>query len=181
MKTLKTERLVLRMLREEDFEQYAAMLADAEVSRYLGDGRPLSRADAWRQMAMILGHWQLKGYGMWALEEASTERLAGRIGFFNPEGWPGFELGWTLAREFWGRGYATEGARRALRYGFTELGRERVISLIRPDNLASVRVAERLGERLEGSTQLFSSEALVYGITREDWLAGRRESKVSQD
>ena len=178
METLRTERLVLRMLREDDFEQYAAMLADAEVTRYLGDGQPRTRDDAWRQMAMILGHWQLRGYGLWALEEASTGRLAGRVGFFNPEGWPGFELGWTLAREFWGRGYATEGARRALEYGFTELGREHVISLIRPDNAPSVRVAERLGERLEGRVELLGSESLVYGITREDWLAGRRESKL---
>lgn len=173
VKTLRTERLVLRMLREEDFEEYAAMVGDAEVARYLGDGRPLARADAWRQMAMILGHWQLRGYGMWAAEEISTGRLAGRIGFFDPEGWPGFELGWTLAREFWGRGYATEGARAALEYGFTEMGRERVISLIRPANAASVRVAERLGERLEGSVDLLGSEALVYAVTREDWLAAR--------
>jgi RimJ/RimL family protein N-acetyltransferase len=173
MITLKTERLVLRMLREEDFEQYAAIVADPEVARYLSDGQPLSRADAWRQMAFVVGHWQLKGYGMWAVEEAATGRLAGRIGFLNPEGWPGFELGWTLAREFWGRGYATEGARRALEYAFTEMGREHVISLIRPNNLPSVRVAERLGERLEGSVQIFGAEAHVYGITREDWLARR--------
>jgi RimJ/RimL family protein N-acetyltransferase len=97
------------------------------------------------------------------------------VGFFNPEGWPGFELGWTLAREFWGRGYATEGARRALEHAFTEMGREHVISLIRPDNLPSVRVAERLGERLEGRVELLGSPALVYGITREDWLAARRK------
>lgn len=176
MKTLQTERLVLRMLREDDFEQYAAMLADAEVTRYLGDGQPRTREDAWRQMAMILGHWQLRGYGLWAVEEEATGRLAGRVGFFNPEGWPGFELGWTLAREFWGRGYATEGARRALRYAFDEMGREHVISLIRPDNGPSVRVAERLGERLEGRVELFGSDSLVYGITREVWLAARRES-----
>jgi len=173
MKTLRTERLVLRMFREDDLDQYALITGDAEVTRYLGDGSTLSRADTWRQMAMILGHWQLKGYGMWAAEEASTGRLVGRIGFFNPEGWPGFELGWTLAREFWGRGYATEGARRALEYGFTELDREHVISLIRPANLPSVRVAERLGERLEGGVDLFGNEALVYGISREDWLAAR--------
>ena len=173
MQTLRTDRLVLRMFREEDFGQYAAMVGDPEVARYLGDGRPLARADAWRQMAMILGHWRLRGYGMWAAEEAATGRLAGRIGFFNPEGWPGFELGWTLGREFWGRGYATEGARRALEYGFGELGRDRVISLIRPGNVASVRVAERLGERPEGSVELLGSPALVYAIRREDWEAAR--------
>ncbi|HEX8499537.1 MAG TPA: GNAT family N-acetyltransferase [Pyrinomonadaceae bacterium] len=174
METLRTERLVLRMFREEDLDEYAAMAADPEVTRHLGDGGTLSRADAWRQMAMILGHWQLRGYGMWAAEESATGRLVGRVGFFNPEGWPGFELGWTLAREFWGRGYATEAARRALEYGFTELGRAHVISLIRPANAPSVRVAGRLGERLEGEVQLHGSTALVYGITREDWLAGRR-------
>lgn len=178
METLRTERLVLRMFREEDFEQYASIAGDAEVARHLGDGRPLGRADAWRQMAMILGHWRLRGYGMWAAEEAATGRLVGRIGFFNPEGWPGFELGWTLGREFWGRGYATEGARRALECGFTEMGRDRVISLIRPANAASVRVAERLGERLEGSAELHGGEVLVYGLTREDWLAARRDGEA---
>lgn len=177
MTTLKTERLVLRMLREDDLDEYAAMAADPKVTRYLGDGGTLSRADAWRQMAMILGHWQLRGYGMWAVEEISTGRLAGRIGFFNPEGWPGFELGWTLAREFWGRGYATEGARAALEYGFTGMNRERVISLIRPTNTPSICVAERLGEKPDGTVELSGREALVYTLTREDWLAARRESK----
>src|SRR5687767_6617732 len=154
------------MFREDDLDQYAAMAADPEVTRYLGDGRPLARADAWRQMAMIIGHWRLRGYGMWAAEEAATGRLAGRIGFFNPEGWPGFELGWVLAREHWGKGYASEGARRALEYAFTEMSREHVISLIQPDNRGSIRVAERIGERLEGKTEIFGHEVLVYGIDR---------------
>lgn len=173
MQTLRTDRLVLRMVREDDFEQYAAMVADPEVVRYLGEGKPLTRADAWRQMAFVLGHWQLRGYGLWAVEEAATGRLAGRVGFLDPEGWPGFELAWTLAREFWGRGYATEAARRALRHAFEDLGRDHVISLIRPANAPSVRVAERLGERLEGQTEFLGGEALVYGITRDAWLAAR--------
>ena len=173
MSRLETERLVLRMLRGEDFEEYAAMMADAEVMRFLGDGKTLSRADAWWRLAMVLGHWQLRGYGMWAVEEKETGRLVGRVGFFNPEGWPGFELGWTLGREYWGRGYATEAARRALEFVFTEMGREHVISLIRPDNVASIKMAERLGERLEGRTELFGAEALVYGIGRDEWRASR--------
>jgi RimJ/RimL family protein N-acetyltransferase len=169
MLTLETERLILRMFRESDFEQYASMCADPEVMRYLGEGKTLNRGEAWQQMAMIVGHWQLRGYGLWAVEERESEKLAGRIGFFNPEGWPGFEVGWVLRRELWGKGYATEGARRALDYAFSEMGRDHVISLIHPENHASVRVAKRLGKKLEGKTELFGYEVLIYGIKREVW------------
>ncbi|MBV9773767.1 MAG: GNAT family N-acetyltransferase [Gemmatimonadetes bacterium] len=161
-----TDRLLLRPLREKDLDAYAAIMADPEVTRYLGDGQPLSRVDAWRQMALFLGHWQLRGYGHWAVEERGSGALAGRVGLFLPEGWPGFELGWTLGRAFWGRGYATEAARAALRYAFSELGREHVISLIHPDNRASIRVAERLGESREGETEFYGRTVLVYGIHR---------------
>ena len=92
--------------------------------------------------------------------------LVGRAGLFEPEGWPGFELIWMLRRQSWGKGYATEAARRILRHAFTDLGRERVISLIRPANAASIRVAERVGERLEGPTELFGQEALLYAAAR---------------
>ncbi|MEO6326042.1 MAG: GNAT family N-acetyltransferase, partial [Thermoanaerobaculia bacterium] len=106
---LQTERLHLRQFRLEDFEAYASLCADPEVMQHLGG--TLSRHDAWRHMATLLGHWQLLGYGHWAAIERSTNTLVGRVGFLNPEGWPGFELGWTLARGAWGKGYATEGAR----------------------------------------------------------------------
>lgn len=166
MITLETDRLILRMFREGDFEAYAKICADPDVMRYLGDGKPLTRSEAWRQMAMILGHWQLRDYGLWAVEERATGQLIGRIGLFNPEGWPGFEIGWVLGKPHWGRGYATEGACRALDYAFTNMGRDHVISLIYPDNAASIRVAERIGETFEGRTQLFGHEVLVYGIHR---------------
>lgn len=166
MDTLQTERLILRMFREADFEQHALICADAEVTKYLGEGRPLSRYEAWRSMAAILGHWQLRGYGPWAVEERATGNFIGRIGFFNPEGWPGFELGWVLGRDSWGKGYASEGARRALDYAFTEMGRDHVISLIHPENTASIKVAERLGEKVEGQTELFDHAVLIYGISR---------------
>jgi RimJ/RimL family protein N-acetyltransferase len=165
---LSTDRLLLRAFRDQDLDEYARICADPEVMRHLGDGKPLSRVDAWRQMAVILGHWQLLGYGMWAVEERQSGALIGRIGFWQPEGWPGFELGWTLGRPWWQKGFATEGARAALRFAFSMLGREHVISLIHPENRASIRVAERLGERLEGETELFGHPALIYGIHRED-------------
>jgi RimJ/RimL family protein N-acetyltransferase len=159
------------MLRASDFDAYAEMCADPEVMRYIGDGQPLARPLAWRNLAMMVGHWSLRGYGLWAAEERSSGVLVGRIGFWNPEGWPGFELGWMLRKAFWGRGYATEGARAALRHGFAGLGEAQVISLIHPDNATSIRVAQRLGERRIGATEVIGKPALVYRITREEWEA----------
>jgi len=174
MVTLETDRLTLRMLRESDFDAYAEMCADPEVMRYIGDGQSLARPMAWRNLALMIGHWSLRGYGIWAAEERSTGELVGRIGFWNPDGWPGFELGWMLRRAYWGRGYATEGARSALDFAFTRMERADVISLIHPDNASSIRVAQRLGERLVDSTELLGRPALVYRIAREEWKAPNR-------
>jgi RimJ/RimL family protein N-acetyltransferase len=169
MVTLETDRLTLRMLRESDLDPYAEMCADPEVMRYIGDGQPLARPMAWRNLAMMVGHWSLRGYGLWAAEERASGLFVGRIGFWNPEGWPGFELGWMLRRPSWGRGFATEGARAALRFAFTELQQPHVISLIHPDNADSIRVAGRLGERRLDATEVMGKPALVYRITREAW------------
>jgi RimJ/RimL family protein N-acetyltransferase len=169
MVSLQTDRLILRMLRESDFDAYAEMCADPEVMRYLGDGQPLARPMAWRKLAMMVGHWSLRGYGLWAAEERPSGVFVGYVGFWNPEGWPGFELGWTLRRSFWGRGYATEAARTALQFAFTELKQPHVISLIHPDNAASIRVAQRLGERRVDATEVMGNRVLVYRITREEW------------
>lgn len=166
---LSTQRLILRGFQEEDLDAYAEMCGDPEVMRYIANGQPLSRWESWRNMAMILGHWQLRGYGLWAVEERSSGEMIGRIGCWQPEGWPGLEIGWTLRRTYWGRGYATEAARLSMDYAFEKLGPSRLISLIRLENATSRRVAEKLGEKLEGTTELFGSEALVYGIRREDW------------
>jgi RimJ/RimL family protein N-acetyltransferase len=173
MVTLETERLNLRLFCQSDLDTYAAMCGDVEVMRYLGDGKPLSRAEAWRHMALIIGHWQLRGFGMWAVEEKGTGRLIGRVGAWFPEGWPGKEIAWTLCRESWGRGFATEAARAAMAYAFTTLDWPEVISLIRPANAASIRVAERIGEQLSGTAQVLSHEVLVYRLSRERWQAGQ--------
>lgn len=167
MTTIQTERLVLRAFRAEDLDAYAGMCADPDVVRYVGT--PFSRAESWLHIATMLGHWQLRGYGMWAVEERDGGAMVGRIGFYEPEGWPGMELGWMLARSHWGRGLATEGAHAALAFAFGVLRKPHVISLIRSENAASLRVAEKLGERLEGRSQALGGEALVYGIRQAEW------------
>src|SRR4051812_21589844 len=131
MVTLETERLTLRMFRQEDIDAYAAMCADPEVMRFLG-GKTLNRHDAWRSMAGVCGHWQLRGYGMWAVVEKASGEMIGRVGCLNPEGWPGFEVGWTLRREYWRQGYATEAARASMDWAFRHLNVPHIISLITP-------------------------------------------------
>ena len=160
--TLETARLRLRQFSEADLDAYAVMCADPDVMRYLGTGVTMNRGETWRAIAGMLGHWQLRGYGMWALESRQTGELVGRAGFINPEGWPGFELGWVLGKAHWGKGYATEAAREAQRYAYEVLKRDRFISLIRHANTPSIRVAERLGSKLAGEVELMGGPTLVY-------------------
>jgi RimJ/RimL family protein N-acetyltransferase len=169
--TLETERLRLRAFRRSDLDDYAALNADPEVMRYFVGGETWDRGRAWRHMAFLLGHWHLGDCGMWAVEEKETAAFVGLAGFADPAGWPGFELAWTLVRRSWGRGYATEAARAALDYAFTTLHKGNVISLIHPENLASIRVAERIGERLQTSTAIRGEERLVYAIDKKTFAA----------
>jgi RimJ/RimL family protein N-acetyltransferase len=160
---LTTPRLRLRQFVAADHEAYAAMSADAEVMRYIGGGGPVSSDDAWRGIAGMLGHWALRGYGMWALQlRGGGGPMIGRAGFIDPPGWPGFEIGWLLAREHWGHGYAREAVQAVLAVAFGPLRRESAISLIRPGNARSIRLAERLGATLDGRIDFMGGETLLY-------------------
>jgi len=174
--TLKNERLVLRPFAERDLDAFAAMYADPEVVRHLGDGRPFDRAATWRTMAVFVGHWELRGYGQWALVEKAGGDVIGRAGLWHPEGWPGLEVGWVIRRSRWGNGFATEAAREAVRFAFEDVRADHLISLIRPDNARSIRVAEKIGETFE-RTHLMDGTALhVYGLHRP---AARATTSVS--
>jgi RimJ/RimL family protein N-acetyltransferase len=166
MISLQTERLTLRMFTPADLDPYAELCADTEVMRYVGDGKPLSRMDAWRHLAIFLGTWQLRGYGTWAVEEKASGCCIGRVGYLHPEGWPGIELSWALSRPYWGHGYATEAARACLDQGYGGFGFAEVISLIHPDNRRSIAVAERLGGTLERTTEVFGRPHSLYKLGR---------------
>ena len=164
--TITTERLELRAFRADDLDAFATLNADPEVVKYLGAGKPWSREETWMQMAAFLGHWELRGYGLWAVEERASRQFIGRIGLLNPEGWYRLELAWTLTRSRWGNGFATEGARAALEYAFNVVKLDHIVSLIDSRNQPSIRVAERLGERLEERIELHGKDVCVYGIAR---------------
>jgi len=162
MDRLATARLDLRMFREDDLDAYADMCADEEVMRFIGAGGAVGADVAWRQMALFLGEWALHGYGMWAVEERASGRLIGRVGFLNPHGWPACELGWLLARDAWGHGFALEAAQATIAHGRAQLGIGELISLIRPDNVRSIALAHRLGATLDRKIEFMGGEALQY-------------------
>ncbi|PHR57448.1 MAG: GNAT family N-acetyltransferase [Robiginitomaculum sp.] len=164
---LETERLILRPLdADKDFEGWAEMMADAQTMLYIG-GKPLNRAQAWRAMATMMGHWDIRGYGMFAVIEKTSRQFIGRIGPWYPEGWEDREVGWGLNRKYWGKGYASEAGRASIDYVFNVLKWEGVIHYIDPGNTGSMAVAERLGsKRLRMVTNVggvFEGDCYVYG------------------
>ena len=151
--TVDTERLILREFRNEDITAVTAMLAEPDVAQFLGH-EPADRSEAWRMMATMLGHWALRGYGMWIVELRASGEVVGRVGPWQPEEWPGFEVGWTIAKPHWGNGYAGEAARASIDWARRELGVERIISCIDPVNTRSIAVARKLGAERAGSALL---------------------------
>lgn len=165
--TLETPRLRLRAHTVADFPARYAIWSDPEIVRYI-TGTPLTEAEAWARMLLLVGHWQLVGYGYWAVEEKSTGRFVGEIGFGNFKrpiepsirGVP--ELGWVIAREAQGKGYATEGVRAALEWGDRHFGEKETVCLIDPENLASQRVAEKNRYRETARTTLLGKPTILF-------------------
>jgi RimJ/RimL family protein N-acetyltransferase len=175
---IETPRLLLRPTQLEDFEPWADLMADAEAARFIGGLQ--SRSVVWRSLMCMAGAWHLKGFAMFSVIEKSTGRWLGRVGPWQPEGWPGTEVGWGLRRESWGRGFATEAAAASIDWAFRELGWTEVIHTIAPDNVMSQAVARKLGARnlRPGRLPAPHETAVVdiWGQSREEWQAFRQSA-----
>lgn len=144
---LETPRLILREINiEKDIDMWHDMMSDAETVRHIG-GQVLDRAGAWRQMATLIGHQKIRGYGFWSVIEKSSGKFIGRVGPWFPEGWPEPEVGWTIHRDYTRRGYAKEAGAACVDYVFNTLGWERIIHVIAEDNLGSIKTAEAIGSK----------------------------------
>ncbi len=175
--TLSADRFTLRAFRESDVPALTKLHSDPDVVRYIRPGGvpETNPRLAWEYMAINMGHWALKGYGKWALADIKTDELIGRVGYYNaPYDWPGLELGWTISKSVWGKGYAVESARLALDWGFDNLDTNEIISAIHPDNTRSVRVAERLGERFARDGTVHGAPCRIFAITRDEWHAAAK-------
>jgi RimJ/RimL family protein N-acetyltransferase len=173
---LETERLILRPTAMEDFPRWAGMMADPEAAKFLGGPQPA--AAAWRGFMSMAGAWSLTGVSMFSVVERETGLWLGRIGPWTPHEWPGTEVGWGLHPDAQGRGIGVEAATAAMDYAFDALGWTDVIHCIDPDNTPSQRLAERLGSRNLGPTQLpapFQDLPVDrWGQSRAEWRARRR-------
>ena len=147
MSTIETERLILRRWRAGDLEPFAALNADPKVMEFFP--APLTRDEAAFMIARMEAKFVVHGFCFWAVEEKQSGRLAGFTGLNRPDQAlpfaPCVEVGWRLAREFWGRGYASEAGRAALAYGFGALKLPEIVAFTVPGNIRSRAVMERLG------------------------------------
>ncbi len=172
---IETERLILRPPQAEDFDGYAANMADAEAARFIGGEQP--RPVAWRGFLSSAGAWMIQGFSMFSVIEKAPGQWVGRLGPWYPEGWPGTEVGWGLCRSAWGKGYAYEGSVAAIDWVFENLDWNEVIHSIAPDNVPSQALARRLGSSLRGPGQLptpFEDSPIeIWGQTREQWCKRR--------
>jgi RimJ/RimL family protein N-acetyltransferase len=175
-----TARLDLRRFRASDLDELAAVFARDEVWRF-PYGRGFTRAETAEFLDSQIEEWDAHGFGCWAVRTLESGELIGYVGLsvptFLPEILPAVEVGWRLAPTAWGQGYATEGARAALREGFTTLGLEQICSVPQADNPPSVRVAERLGMSLRRAVTIPASPrrgelaAHLFEIERDAWQA----------
>jgi len=150
--TLETERLVLRVHRVSDFADCLALWSDPEVTHFIS-GRPSTQEEVWARLIRYVGHWALLGFGYWAVQEKSTGRFLGEVGFadFRRQIEPSFdgmpEIGWALALHAQGKGYATEAVRAVTAWGDDHFQAAQTVCIIAPENRPSIRVAEKCGYR----------------------------------
>ena len=145
---LETERLVLRMFLETDWRDMHRYYGDAECTRHTS-GTALKEPESWQKVASLLGHWQMRGYGSYALEEKATTCVLGVVGLDYPLDWPEPEIQWGLSRASWGKGFASEAVRAVQKIAKQYLPDLSLISLIHPNNINSINLAVAVGASFE--------------------------------
>jgi RimJ/RimL family protein N-acetyltransferase len=172
---IETENLILRVPEASDLDGWAIMNSDEETMRFIGG--IAARAETWRQLCTMRGAWDIRGFAMFSLIEKATGLWVGRIGPWMPEGWPGEEVGWGVSAQFAGKGYAYEAAVASMDYAVDVLKWPFIIHTIDPENIRSIKLAERLGSTNSGPTKLPSpfenARVDAWGQSADQWRARR--------
>ena len=158
---IETDRLVLRTFKENDWTDLHTLYSDPECTKYTIQ-RTLTEGESWRTMASLIGHWQIRGFGPYAVEEKLTNRVIGPIGLWYPIDWPEPEIKWAISRSYWGQGYASEAARAVKKIAAQYIPQISLISLIFTENQRSKKLAIALGAKLEKELEFRGLPAQIY-------------------
>ncbi len=160
MVIIETQRLILRTWQSKDLMKYFRINQDPKVLEFLGDPPSLEKIKTF--IGSANKQFDAIGYSLWATEEKSSGKLIGSIGLnhlkWNPPFKPNIEISWKISSEFWGKGYATEGATAVLKYGFEKCKLQEVVSFTNPQNIRSIRVMEKIGMKRDPSGDFYRSE-----------------------
>ena len=165
--TLETPRLVLRAHRKDDYPAIAAMWAEPKVGQFIL-GRLSTAEESWARLLRYAGHWSLMGFGFWAAQEKSSGAFIGEMGFgeFHRDIDPPFgdrpEAGWALASRCHGQGYASEAMSAIMAWGDRQFGKRESVCMISPENLASIRLAQKFNFREAHQATYKGDKVTVY-------------------
>lgn len=165
---IETPRLILRAFTRDDLDAFSSMNADSDVMRYIGDGKPQTRALAQMRLNAVLDHWDQHRFGPWAAIDKRSGAFVGFCGLQFLDNTSEVEVGYRLVKRLWGMGLASEAAKASLRYGFEELGLDRIVAVVQPKNVASRRVLEKIGLRYLKDARFYNTDVKYYAITSEE-------------
>ncbi len=168
-----TDRLVLRPMGSGDVDSHITMMQDPVIAAFLTpEGKPRDLGSEWRMAAAMVGHWTIREFGFFSVFEKESGAWIGRVGPWQPGDWPGLEVGWAIASNYWGRGYAPEAALATMGWVFEKFpSLQRIISVIDSDNENSQIVAQKVGEEKTDEIFDFWGHKLnIWAVSRGEWL-----------
>jgi ribosomal-protein-alanine N-acetyltransferase len=166
---IETERIYLRPFVSDDLDEFVLLGSDPDVMRFIGSGRPQSKELTAKRLKAIIESRNKHGFGLWAAINKKTGEWMGFCGLQYLDNTSEVEVGYRLAKRFWGMGFATEAAAASLRYGFDQLCLDRIVAVVQPENFASQRVLEKIGLRYEKNARYYDSDVKYYSITRDEY------------
>jgi RimJ/RimL family protein N-acetyltransferase len=169
MQDIETARLLLRRFTPYDLDDFAMLNSDPDVMRYIGVGKPQSKAQTRMRLNAIHDHWEQHGFGLWAAVEKTSRAMIGFCGIQYLDNTSEIEIGYRLEKRFWGIGLATEAAGASLRYAFEQLGLERIVAVVHPENVASQSVIRKIGLKYLRGARFYDTDVEYYAITREEF------------
>lgn len=169
MSIIETARLRLRPFAESDLDALVVLNSDRDVMKYITDGEPMPREQTEARLQFYLNHWQQYGFGLFVIEYKDTGECAGFCGLQYLDNTPEIEVGYRLAKNYWGKGLATESSKACLSYGFDDVKLDRIVAVVRPDNLPSQHVLEKIGLKYEKFAHYYNVDVMYYAINRDEY------------